>query len=464
MRAICAVRSMLLLVLVAWPVGAGAQGFEIEPLVLDGDDLPDVASTYAAGFSQSVVVGSAGEVVFEAGWGFSRRGIFLESTTGGRSIARSLQMAADSGGGSFTDPFFLPLTPSNSSGTVGFGAFVSGGSVAQGVFTDANGTDSGVAFIGEVAPDTGGGSYSGPLAPHGIDSSGTLFFLVGVAGGTTTAGIFSKESGGASDSVALVGETAPGTGGTYASFGPQADAGDAGVAFRATVTGGSAASGVFRDPGSGAGTAIALEGGTAPVSGGTFSTFPELSMDASGQVAFNAIVSGGTASEGIFLGSGGTPTALVLAGEDAPGGGSFLGFANLSLADDGKVAFIAGVSGGAAPVGVFVASADEVTAVLWFGEVAPGTGGGTFSTPFGVGRNAAGLVAVRASVIGGTATEGIFLASSTPRVPALSPGSLGLLAALLGGLGVAVARTRVASPPKGIPEGKLTLRASSVLE
>ena len=160
--------------------------------------------------------------------------------------------------------------------------------------------------------------------------------------------------------------------------------------------------------------AVALEGQAAPAGvGGTFSSFGHSLawypvLNDSGDVAFRAEVTGGSASVGVFLYSGGTITILVLAGDAAPdsGGGSFDDFEVVSINGSGDVAFDSVISGGTASQGLYVASGGSLTTVAMEGDSAPDTGGGTYSGLSFPLVNDVGDVAFYAAVSGGTATAG----------------------------------------------------------
>jgi hypothetical protein len=111
--------------------------------------------------------------------------------------------------------------------------------------------------------------------------------------------------------------------------------------------------------------------------------------------------------------------AVIQSGEPAPGGGRFDRFdvtAQPIVAPvnaHGQVAFYATVLHGSAREGIFLAYAGQVTKVAAFGDSLPG--GGTLAE-FGAhplpALNSAGHVAFTAQVAGGRATEGVFLAGA----------------------------------------------------
>jgi hypothetical protein len=345
--------------------------------------------------------------------------VVFVSATGGASAQSYLQTgialegdtAPGTGGGTYSS---FGIDPSiNTSGDVAFLASVTGGTALSGIFVDSGGTDTAVALVGDTAPGTGGGTYSS-LAGPSVNASGDVAFWSFMTGGTALSGIF-VDSGGTDTAVALVGDTAPGTGGgTYSSFGIDLSINASGdVAFSASLTGGSASAGIFVDSG-GTDTAVALQGDSAPgTGGGTYTFLSSASINASGDVMFSSPLTGGSASAGIFVDSGGTDAAVALDGDTAPGtgGGIYAGFFDPSINASGDVAFIGSVTSGTAFSGVFVDSGGTDTAVSLDGDSAPGTGGGTYSSFVGASINVFGDVAFRGFPMGGTVFDGIFVDS-----------------------------------------------------
>jgi len=98
-----------------------------------------------------------------------------------------------------------------------------------------------------------------------------------------------------------------------------------------------------------------LQGSPAP-GGGTFSSFGSTALDASGTLVFVASISGGSAGEGLFLARKGTIAAVVLQGSPAPGGGTFSSFGSTALDASRTLVFVASISGGSASEGLFIIS------------------------------------------------------------------------------------------------------------
>jgi hypothetical protein len=346
----------------------------------------------------------------------------------------------------------------NDSGDVSFMAYLRGGSQPRAIFLASGDSDTVLVLPGDTAPDTGDedeipeipdGTYTGNVADFNLpvlNDSGGVAFSSEVTGGVVLSGVF-VDSGATEAAFALEGDSAPGiTGGEYSAFGPpsQNDAGS--VAFTADVTGGSVASGVFRDSG-GAGTAVALLGYSAPdTGGGTYSEFGYPKLNDLGHVVFIANVTGGTASGGVFLDMGGTDEAVAVEGGTAPdtGAGTYASVTSWGALDgSGRVAFSATVIDGDVGAGVFLydPASEQTFAVALAGQTAPKAGGATFSEFGFVALNDAGQIAMQATLSDGNA--GIFLASPAVPVPALpGPAWIGLLLSLLAATALAALRRR----------------------
>lgn len=168
--------------------------------------------------------------------------------------------------------------------------------------------------------------------------------------------------------------------------------------------------------------AVALVGDPAPgTGGGTYSFFPEtpVSINSAGEVAFAASIASGTTTSGLFVASSATSAAVAVAGQVAPGtgGGTYAILEHADINDAGQVAFTSTISGGTTTAGVFLDDGGLHTAVAVAGDTAPGAGGGTFVAFTGPVVNESGEVAFFATVTGGTKSSGIFLATTGGLVP-----------------------------------------------
>src|SRR3989475_11922985 len=131
--------------------------------------------------------------------------------------------------------------------------------------------------------------------------------------------------------------------------------------------------------------AVALAGDPAP-GGGSFEHYGVDSMpivapaNTKGQVAFFAAMLRSTASEAFFLASQGRAVRVVAEGDPVPGGGVFSGFGRHpipALNERGDVAFAAAAVGGRAAEGVFLLTAPGLPPVAATGCGGPGPAAGT---------------------------------------------------------------------------------------
>src|SRR3989454_3267900 len=126
--------------------------------------------------------------------------------------------------------------------------------------------------------------------------------------------------------------------------------------------------------------AVAVAGDPAP-GGGTFEHFGVESLpvvtpaNTKGQVAFFATLLRATSSEAFFLASESRTLRVVTEGDPVPGGGAFSGFGRHpipALNERGDVAFAAAVTGGRTVEGIFVRGARGLRSVALTGGAAPG--------------------------------------------------------------------------------------------
>ena len=208
--------------------------------------------------------------------------------------------------------------------------------------------------------------------------------------------------------VVLSGTAAP-AGGNYFSFGNSPALNGSGqVAFVAALTGGSASEGIFAGS-AGSIQAVALQGAATP--GGNYSLFvaSSLVLNGSGQVAFAANLTGGASDRGIFAGPTGSVQAVALRGAAAPAGGNYFTFTGTNpvvLNGSGQVAFATNLSGGTSSFGLFAGPAGALQTVALSNTPAPAGGNYTgFGTP---AMNASGQVAFLGSVTQSSG-QGIFV-------------------------------------------------------
>ncbi len=127
---------------------------------------------------------------------------------------------------------------------------------------------------------------------------------------------------------------------------------------------------------------IARTGDPAPGAPGSFGRFGQfgLILNNAGKIAFEATFNGPEPGDGIFEYSNGNLSSAVLRGQSAPGtqGGIFDHFLGLAINQAGQIAFVASLMGGPAASGVFVADNAGIRMLALEGQPAPYTGGGTF--------------------------------------------------------------------------------------
>src|SRR5919108_677945 len=122
--------------------------------------------------------------------------------------------------------------------------------------------------------------------------------------------------------------------------------------------------------------AVALAGDPAP-GGGTFEHFGVEALpivapvNTKGQVAFFATLLRSTASEAFFLAGKSRTIRVVAEGDRAPAGGTFAGFGPPVIDNRRRVAFAAVIEGRAVPGGVFVADGASVRMLTGAGNETP---------------------------------------------------------------------------------------------
>jgi hypothetical protein len=334
------------------------------------------------------------------------------------TIALTGQTATGAGGGTFASSLRNPVL--NDAGQTAFRANITGGTSTEGIYRSSSGALAAIALQGQGAVGSGGGTFSDfggfDLV---LNQAGQTAFQARITGGSTTGGIYLSGSGNTLTEIALLGQSASGSGGgTFSSFANPVlnDAGQ--TAFRGLITGGTSVAGIYRNASnSGALTAIAVSGSILPGTGGGTPTLNfEPVLNNAGQTAFYAPITGGTTTGGIFRSSSGsalTPIALQGQSVTAAGGGTWASLGNPVLNNAGQIAFGAGITGGTSTAGIFRSSGSELIPIALRAQSATGAGVGTFSSLGTPALNDAGQTAFYASIAGGTSTSGIYRSSSS---------------------------------------------------
>jgi hypothetical protein len=243
-------------------------------------------------------------------------GIFR--TDGKKTVAIARNDSLTPTGGMF-ESLFDPVI--NNRGQVAFSAEMTGGTADFAVFRGDGRELTPVFAANQAAP--GGGAFLDFGDPV-INANGQVA-AVALLNGASSTGLF---IGDGNDAVAIVleGQPAP-SGGNYARAADKPlrlnDRGD--VAFNIALTGGTSSRGIFRGNG-GYTRTIALTGTIAPGTTGTFESFGDLRLDNDGRVAFIARLALGVGgvdlsnNMGIWVGTSRADLQLVVRTGDVIGG------------------------------------------------------------------------------------------------------------------------------------------------
>ena len=281
-------------------------------------------------------------------------------------------------------------------------------------------TISPVVVSGDRAP--GGGTFGKFQERPMLTDAGATIFVATVRGGATALGIF-LTSGGAITKVAAQGDATP-IGGTFQNFklGRPSPTPSGKVVFVAAVAGGKASKAIFLVSQGAIRKVVAL-GDPTPI-GGTFDDIDERpSVNDDETVVLTASIKGGPSSGGVFLFAKGALTKLVAEGDPAPIGGKFArSYSRPTINARGAAVVSASIDGGPAPHGVFLAVGGALTPVVRSGDPAPATGGARFVRFQDADLNERDEIPFRAQLEGGAAAEGFFVASQGRIVKVVASG------------------------------------------
>ncbi|MEM1445987.1 MAG: choice-of-anchor tandem repeat NxxGxxAF-containing protein [Planctomycetota bacterium] len=420
-----------------------AQTGDLSP---DGDGLfPSQEETFGV-----PIINNAGQVafrglLFNSSLGSSNdSAIFRGAPSGLSLIARESQTAPLPGNGV---PGTLQALNNrkvllNDAGQVAFFSSVSGSSSDQGLFVGNGNNLSSRVRTGQTIPGPVGvfDTFSSPALTSDGRVAFNAFSIDGTFGGISDDnGVYLANPNGTRVQIVREGQAATGGPGSIDDFeGVNANAAGQ-VAFRADINGFGRGfnNGIFRGDGTSL-VPIVREDQVVPDgrggNDGVIDSVGTPAMNASGTVAFGAILDGGSTNtspfndEGIYFGNGGTLTQVVREGQDAPNGsGGFNGFfddddmANLlDFNDSNEVAFftdLRGTSGGGIDdTGIFRGNGQFLNQVAREGDAIPNASG-SFQDFSALDQNNVGQVAFLASIDlenGGTTQDsvGIFLAQS----------------------------------------------------
>ena len=322
----------------------------------------------------------------------------------------------------------------NETGDVVFRGYLDGDITDFGFWTRHAGNLALVARIGDESPNSGGRTFSTMIIDPNINELGEVIFW----GGDTIGGLDGKRvvwagSAGALTEVVRHGDPAPGTiGRTFSivTFPRLNDLGNA--AFRGLLNFGE---GIWRES-NGVLELVALEGDAAPqAGGGTFSLLGFSAFNTAGQVAFRSVLGPDFIEAGLWVGEPNNLELIALtgpAGGLAPGTGQkFRALSAPNLNAAGAVVFEGFLEGSTAGSGVWAGQPGALELVALSGQLAPGSDGKTFVSGFTFPViNAADDVAFRASLDTGGFEIGIWVRSGgslnfVTRTGIDAPGTIG---------------------------------------
>ncbi|MEN3330312.1 MAG: hypothetical protein V7638_5119 [Acidobacteriota bacterium] len=322
-------------------------------IAASGDEAPTGGNYLPSSFS-NVRVNASHQVTFDAvlGGPSFATGIFVGDGKSTSAIAV--------GPDSLTNPFITP------NGEVVFD--VNGVDISSG---DGKSITS-LLRDGDVAP--GGGTLTLREGTNATNDHGTIAYVASVNGSTATQGIF-RNDGKQTVTIARDDISAPnGASFTLLATPVMNDRGQ--VAFFSELSSGF---GIFRGEG-GELTPVFVTNQSAP-GGATFADFGEPTINNHGQIVAVGSLINSTIHSGLFVGDGTNTSAIALQQQPAPKGGNYNGnfFGRIKLSDRGEVAFNAGLTGGTSTSGMFRGNGENTTTLALRGANAPGTAG-TFAT------------------------------------------------------------------------------------
>jgi hypothetical protein len=299
------------------------------------------------------------------------QGVFLYTDGELSSVAVNDPGQATPLGGTYAG--FAHIPSPNDSGQVAFWAALSGSSadicadfaVQCAVFLSTDGVISEVIAGGDIGPAGVGGTINDLGRIPLINGSGQLTVWTEISNGLFSGQPLGQSlvrvTEGVMENVAAVGnlEPLPGTGAfsdfinAFGNPGVPAPNNLGQIGFRGELTGGTASEGIFvtKVPTGPVIEEIAAAGAEAPgTGGGTFGSNFDLDINSDGQAIFANTVTGGTAGvdNGIFLFFAGSTYDLALEGQDAPlsVGGSFETFCPPVSNDSGEAVARVTITGG----------------------------------------------------------------------------------------------------------------------
>lgn len=351
------------------------EAYTLRALARTGDAVPGGGSFDRFGQEASPIVApvnARGDVAFFAtlSRGVSDEGIFLQRD--GRIVTVAREGDRVAGVGQISGFGKHPSPALNDAGTVAFAGAVTGGRAVEGIFTWAAGRLHAIATTGTPVPGMPSTVLAGVDAPT-INARGDVVFLATVRRGRESSEAILASRGGVLRKVVAQGDPAP-AGGIFVTFGSPALNASGNVAFAAVVEGKAVPGGIFvasRDR-----IEMAVAAGAETPIGGIFAKFSErIAFNDSGAIAFHGILKFAPVGAAIFLIQDGRPRAVARLGDPAPDGGTIAHFGLWpAVGAVGTAIFAASIEGGPASVAILQADGTGLTRIVGVGDPLPGGG------------------------------------------------------------------------------------------
>jgi len=349
----------------------------VHKVVAHGDAVPG-GGTFSIPTSVSqALLNNSGQVAFSA-----NSAIWLSSPAIGIALAVAPGTPTPSGG-TFNTP---SLAAFSDAGAIAFTSTFSP-NAGNGLFRFLPDTSTVQVVVSrnQSAPGTGGRSFQLPWSAISINAVGTVSFRATLSGGSAAFGLFQQEGSDPPVPVVLDDQvtTLPG-GGTYALTATATRTLNTGaVWFRAYVVGGTAYYGEFLV--TAGGTRVLMSTADQLPAGSNVSVKTYRPVGAADYVEFVAQRAGGGSSLALHDIAAQATTIVITEGDSAPGGGRigfFVGWGPGFVNTGGSVAFAAMLTGGPGRVGtaIFLGRPGALARIVATGDTDPTTGR-TFLTP-----------------------------------------------------------------------------------
>ncbi len=354
-------------------VAYAGEAYVLRPLARTGDAVPGGGSFDRFGQEALPIVApvnARGDVAFFAtlSRGTSDEGIFLQRA--GRIVTVAREGDRVAGVGRLSGFGKHPTPALNDAGAVAFAAAVAGGRAVEGIFTWSAGRVRAVATTGTPAPGMPSSVLAGVDTPA-INARGDVVFLATVRRGRESSEAILATRGGVLRKRVAQGDPAP-AGGAFAAFGPPAINASGQVAFAAVVEGKAVPGGVFVATGDRVQMVVAA-GEDTPI-GGIFAKFSErIGLNDAGVIAFHGMLKFAPVDAAIFVVESGRTRVVSRLGDPAPGGGTIAHFGLWpAVGPTGAVVFAASIESGSTSVAILLADASGLTRVVAVGDTLPG--------------------------------------------------------------------------------------------